>query len=150
MPLTAREVSQDFGPALESITMTTGQLQDLVISLILKCLDKLGIAVSPDTVAEAVAAHQLREPEPVRPVALNPADPSLVATFVLRPIHERGIDYAPGACLYATPDRAARLAELGLVSLDAAEVPPAPPAAGPKASALSMQGAPGGLIRSGR
>jgi len=42
--------------------------------------------------------------------------------------------------------------DIGLlpVSLDAAEVPPAPPAAGPKASALSMQGAPGGLIRSGR
>ena len=145
-------------PASEILTLTTAQLQDLVARLVLKCLDTLGVIVSPDAIAEAVAAQQggalarqPRELEPARPAPPDPADPSLVMVFVARPLCEQRVNYRPGEEIWLTPQRAEYLKTLHLVVVDPSQVPPAPltiPST-PEASALSMASVPG-MIRRGR
>ncbi len=151
MTLTARATLQNSGPAAESITMTPEQLQDLVLSVVMKCFATLNLAVSPEAITEALAAQHeavlAQVPsgaEPKQPAPLDPDDPSLVTTYVLKPVHEGGLDYRPGAHLYTTPERAARLADLGLVTLNSSEASPSPPTvpSTPVDSGLSMAGAP--------
>lgn len=154
--MSAHAMPQDSSPASETITLTVEELQDLVFSHVVQCLEALGVEVAPEAITEAVAAQQgsnlARQPrglQPEWPAPPDPDAPGVVTAFVLRPISEKGAEYRPGTRLYTTPERARRLADLGLVTLDASEAPPVPPAvpSPPAASALSMGSVPGMIRR---
>lgn len=82
----------------------------------------------------------------------------MIATIVRRPLNEEGRAYRPGEALLTTPERAARLAELGLVEVVAEQAPPDCPdppehetdAPAHAPAALSVETTPRALLRGRR
>jgi hypothetical protein len=119
------------------ITMTGEELRALVRSLVSEQFAALGLEGPTPDVAMAPAAPAPDPDRPPRPgeremegpMASDQGAPGLVPVYVLQPLRENGADYLPGASFRTTPERAERLATLGLATPDVAEFPLAPPSA---------------------
>jgi len=102
----------------EVVALSRDELQTLVLSLVTQTLTALGIEPLADTPVAITTVLSTLPPAPSAPAADFPPDAILVEAVVVRPIHERRRDYAKGAILRTTAERAESLAHLGLVTFD--------------------------------